>query len=95
MQDQRTYIFTPKVSTRPNKIVTYNDVSYYGKEEHSRIKKERKQSLTFDEKGNISGTEFVKRAFHNFEISAPAQKNLRDKVTWLYHLAKSRYTKTY
>lgn len=95
MQDERHYIFTPKVSTRPNKIVTYNDVSYYGKEEHTRIKKERKQRLTFDEKGNISGTEYVTRAFHNFEISAPAQKNLRDKVTWLYHLARSRYTKTY
>jgi len=95
MQDERHYIFTPKVSTRPNKIVTYNDVSYYGKEEHAKIKKERKQRLTFDEKGNISGTEYVTRAFHNFEISAPAQKNLRDKVTWLYHLARSRYTKTY
>jgi hypothetical protein len=95
MQDERHYIFTPKVSTRPNKIVTYNDVSYYGKEEQTRIKKERKQRLTFDEKGNISGTEFVTKCFHNFEISHAAQKNLQDKVTWLYHLARSRYTKTY
>lgn len=93
--NERNYIFTPKVSTRPNKIVTYNDVSYYGKEEHTKIKKERKQVLTWDERGNITGTEFVKRKFHNFEISAAAQKTLQDKVTWLYHLARSRYTKTY
>jgi len=95
MNTERHYIFTPKVSTRPNKIVTYNDVSFYGKEDLTKEKKERKQRLTFDDKGNITGTENVTRAFHNFEISAAAQKNLQDKVTWLYHLAKSRYQKTY
>jgi len=95
MQESRQYIFTPKVSTRPNKIVTYNDVTYYGKEHHTKTKLDRKQRVTYDEHGNISGTEHIKRAFHHFEISASAQKNLRDKITWLYHLARSRYTKTY
>jgi hypothetical protein len=95
MEQERQYIFTPMVSTRPNKIVTYNHVSYYGKDDTKKVTREKKQRLTFDEKGNISGTEFIKRAFHNFEISSAAQKNLRDKVTWLYHLAKSRYQKTY
>jgi hypothetical protein len=94
-ENERRYIITPMISTRPNKIVTYNHISYYGKEDKQPLKKERKQVLTFDERGHISGTAFVKRAFHNFEISHQARKNLQDKVTWLYHLARARYTKTY
>lgn len=94
-RNERRYIFTPKVSTRPNKIVTYNDVSFYGKENLKTPERLKKERLTFDERGNITGTETIKKQFHNFEISHQAQKNLQDKVTWLYHLAKSRYTKTY
>lgn len=95
MNEERHYIFTPKVSTRPNKIVTYNDVSYYGKDHNAKKERIKKERLTFDERGNITGTETIKKQFHNFEISSAAQKNLQDKVTWLYHLAKSRYQKTY
>lgn len=31
---------------------------------------------------------------HNFELSKQARKNLRDKVTWLYHFAKKQTIKT-
>lgn len=34
------------------------------------------------------------KRFHNFEISKTAQNNIRQKITWLYQLSKSRYKKT-
>lgn len=35
-----------------------------------------------------------KSVAHNFELSKQARKNLRDKVTWLYHFAKSQTVTT-
>lgn len=78
------YIFIPKISSKPNKIVLFNEVSYYGK-----IYKKPDDRVLSQEKKT------VERKFHGFKISAAAQKNLVDKVHWLYNLAKSRYVKTY
>lgn len=37
----------------------------------------------------------IEKKFHNFEISTAAQRNIREKINWLYTLARSRYVKTY
>lgn len=37
----------------------------------------------------------IKRQFHNFQISKNAQRNLQQKVHWLFHLAKKKDVKTY
>lgn len=62
----------------------FNEISYYGKPE--------KKMAT---KSVATNSATVKKQFHGFKISSQAQKNLIDKVHWLYHLAKSRYVKTY
>lgn len=80
----RDFIFIPKISSKPNKIVLYNEVSWYGKGEKNTVKTVQKA-----EKPTVA------RQFHGFKISPQAQKNLVDKVHWLYHLAKSRYVKSY
>lgn len=84
MEEKRKFIIVPKVSTRPNKIVTFNYVTWYGKGEHISVAKPQERAVNS-----------IEKKFHDFTISHQAQKNLQDKVTWLYHLARSRYTKTY
>jgi hypothetical protein len=69
---------------KPNKIVYFNEVSWYGKSD-----KKQTDSPGPDEK------QTVKKAFHGFQISKAAQKTLIEKVNWLYQLGKSRYVKTY
>lgn len=87
--------FIPKISTRPNKIVLYNEVikrsfQSNGVSIDSKLyKKEIDQDERVSRKGKIA------RSFHHFIISKPAQQNLRDKISWLFHLSRSRYVKTY
>jgi hypothetical protein len=78
------YIFLPKFSAKPNKIVLFNEVSRYG----SSDKKKGVESIS-NEKTNLT------RKFHNFNITPTAQKNLREKISWLYQLSKSRFVITY
>jgi hypothetical protein len=77
-------MFFPKFSLRPDRLSMYN---YVVNKAH------------FDENGNHvkpSRTgNTIKRQFHNFTISESAQRKLRDKIQWLYTLARSRYVKTY
>lgn len=40
-------------------------------------------------------TPTIKKKFHNFSISKNSQKNLRDKILYLFQFAKSRSIKTY
>ena len=44
--------------------------------------------------GNSAGSKSLKK-FHNFELSVNAQRKMREKINWLFALAKSRYKKTY
>ena len=81
---KRELIFIPKVSTRPGQIVLYNEVTWYGRDY------EKKKTETIATPKNQ-----IERKFHNFKISHAAQKNLKDKVNWLYHLSRSRYQKAY
>jgi hypothetical protein len=63
------------------------------------ITKSVKNSLGYWElkekpKTNTTSNKLEKK-FHNFEISANSQKNLRSKVEWLFQYARSRNVKTY
>ena len=84
MQSKRDLIFIPKISTRPNKIVLFNEVSWYGKNDKPSEKSR-----------SVSSSPKVSKQFHNFKISSAAHKNIQEKITWLYTLGKSRYVKTY
>jgi hypothetical protein len=84
MAQNREYIFLPKYSIKPNKIVYFNEVSWYGKADKK-----------VSEPSQIKAKPTVEKKFHGFQISHTAQKTLIEKVNWLYQLGKSRYVKTY
>lgn len=80
----RQYVFTPKVSLKPNQVTLYNDVCF---------STEGSDILRSIHEGQSRTP--IEKQFHNFTISRAAQKNIVQKVQWLYLLGKSSYKKTY
>jgi hypothetical protein len=84
------FSFVPKLSIRPDKIVWYQEV----------IK--RKLGLPDDIQENILSQKSTKIATtpsavkqpehntHNFQLSAKAATRIKEKVTWLYELARNK-----
>ena len=89
------YTILPAFSLQPNKIVTYNRVFHASKFEETYEKALERSQKTEKRPLELSGHNKVKRKFHNFEISTNAYRNLKSKINWLYHLAKSKSVKTY
>jgi len=84
------YTVLPKASFRPNKIVFYNQfiVNSYNTIEELEAKKTaekttEKQSVPVKSKLPVVNT-------HNFTLSVKASKRIKEKVSWLYELAKSK-----
>lgn len=63
------------------------------------VSKSYKNSMGYwelrEKKGVSSVSKKLEKKFHNFEISANSQKNLRSKVEWLFQYAKKRNVKSY
>lgn len=91
----RNYIFIPKISVSPNKVAVFNEVSWYGKMTAAE-KREQNRILHGDEVvAPAEPKPILEKKFHNFDISENGQRTIKQKITWLYHLSKSRYIKTY
>lgn len=73
----------PCFSLTPSKLVLYNRVFRNSSYDTNGVKKSK------------SIANRVTRSHHNFTISENAYRTLRNKISWLYHLSKSRYVKTY
>ena len=85
------FIISENISFTPNTITIYDkfykNSSYEGKTPtHS--KTVQNDIGTDASVRELSGMPISNR--HNFELSKQAQKNLRKKVTWLYHLARKK-----
>jgi hypothetical protein len=87
-------VFSQKFSLKTNRVVLFNEV----------LRKVARKDcdsvfdlVSLNSGKKSSSSEMVKssKQFHKFEISATAQKNIRDRINWLYTLAKSRYIKSY
>ena len=94
MNEESLYLVVPKATIRPNKIVFYNSITrripiekFSSKHASSEAKNE--VSHWGDGKGQV--TESNK---HSFEISAKAGQRIREKVTWLYELARNKTVQT-
>ena len=81
---ENRYVVMPKFSIQPNKLVSYSEVL-------RPVKNEDGSSNLYLPRGGGG----VKKSFHNFRISDNAYRNLKNKINWLYYLAKARYKKTY
>lgn len=89
---------TPMISIRPNRVSLTNYVRRIKLFEFFAPAPAGGTSPSIaSTAGNASQSAKVKlvKKFHNFEISINSQRNLRDKITYLFHFAKSRSIKTY
>lgn len=83
-----------KATIRPNKIVFYDQiVKHYNtpRTPSKPISKEVRQEL---ESWGIGSGQVTETNKHNFEISDKASSRIKEKVTWLYELAKNKTVST-
>lgn len=87
------FLFMPKISLKPDRVTKYNEVLIRNYEDGilESISKSRAKVYEPDTSKEIK----ITKKFHNFEISENAQRTIKQKVNWLYLLAKSKYIKTY
>lgn len=94
MTDDYIISVVPKASIRPNKIVFYNQIikSFPG---HTSEKTKPSQAAKKDllDMG-IGGKVMPIKNSHNFEISTKAAGRIKEKVSWLYELAKNKTVTT-
>jgi len=84
----------PKATIRPNKIVFYNQIVKHTPSDYT-----PKQTISADTRNELSSWGLCNSAVtacnkHNFEISKKAGARIREKVTWLYELAKNKTVTT-
>lgn len=95
MSNQSPFIVLPQISLRPEKIVFYNKIIKYST--NSDNNRTSKSNIT---KGVPTAPVVIKEKItsynnHNFKISNKAGNRIREKVTWLYHLAKNQTITTH
>lgn len=89
---------TPMISIRPNRLSVTQLVrrtqlgQFFKKPENVQILtiSNLSQDVTSDVKKKV-----LEKKFHNFSISVNSQRNLKDKISYLFQFAKSRRIKTY
>lgn len=82
--------FLEHISIRPSKMVVYTrEAKDYSKV--STTVKKSKTDNSYVSKSEQLRIERVRNANkHNFELSKQAQKNIQDKIQWLYHFARKK-----
>ena len=84
----------PKISIRPNKVVFYNQFvkkNYAADVSASTLAPDVKQTL---KDMGVPVQSLPECNKHNFEISFKAASRIKEKVTWLYELAKNKTVTT-
>lgn len=89
---------TPMISIRPNRVSLTSLIrrvnlgQFLPKQENNKcsdfVSHSRVQEKAIEKKTLV-------KKFHNFEISENSQRNLRDKIAYLYQFARSRKIRTY
>lgn len=90
MNEDYNITIVPKASIRPNKIVFYNQViKNYNtpKEPSTKLNKELACELASLGFGNKM---MPLKNSHNFELSKKAGERIKEKVSWLYELARNK-----
>lgn len=84
----------PKASIRPNKVVFYNQViKTYSTPRPEKIKLAPGLKAEMSALGFGCSSMPIKNS-HNFEISKKASERIKEKVSWLYELAKNKTVTT-
>lgn len=88
--DELRFTIVPKASFRPEKIVFYNQVIktvLTPSAPRTTISKETKTEL---HSWGIGTKRAVQINLHNFELSKKAAQRIKEKVSWLYELARNK-----
>lgn len=94
MLAESTFLVIPKASIRPNKIVFYNQIikgNPQGSTPKTTLSAELRKELST---WGITTAKVTASNKHNFEISKKASHRIREKVTWLYELARNKTVTT-
>ena len=91
MANQHEYISVEKQSLTPDKLVLYRSTIKREIQNYTTWQRDLNQPDICEEIKKSDPRKMPERRFHNFEISETAQRNIKQKITWMYHLAKSRY----
>lgn len=88
------YKFIPKVSIRPDKIVLYNQVIKYFNTPEANEKHVAPKSKVGQQSRQNQVIKLPESNKHNFQLSAKAATRIKEKVTWLYELARNKTVTT-
>lgn len=94
MSEEYTFVVIPKATIRPNKIVFYNQVikrSNGPEIAKTTISAETRKELN---SWGIGTPRAVQINSHNFELSKKAAGRIKEKVEWLYELARNKTVTT-
>jgi len=83
MKSNILYSVAEKVSLRPNKLVCYNEI----------LKFDTINQCVINRVHNCSGGVQLKK-FHNFEISKNATREISNKISWLWAMARKKQITT-
>lgn len=95
MSEENRFTILPKITIRPNKITFYNQ--FYKNNVVDPVSKKLDNVVNDEFLKSIGAvaTRLPESNKHNFEISKKAGNRIKEKVTWLYHLAKSQTITTH
>lgn len=85
------YIISENISFTPNTLTIYD--KFYRNQNYNGKAPSFSKSVPDHDRSNAPQADNKFHGIsnrHNFELSKQAQKNLRKKVTWLYHLARKK-----
>lgn len=84
------YKFIDKISIRPDKIVKYSQVIKYYNTPEANIAYMEKKKTSAKKEDNASVIQMPLDNKHNFQLSGKAAGRIKEKVTWLYELARNK-----
>ena len=88
---QNRYTVVEKISLTPNSLSIYNRFYLNGVRDKLDISNSLRKELASMGLADIAPLPKTRNSVsHNFQLSKQAQKNLREKVNWLYYFAKKK-----
>lgn len=90
MERNFDYRFVPKISIRPDKIVRYDQVIKWWNNPIDNAREVCPKSTQKSTRVQVPENKLPDSNKHNFQLSAKAATRIKEKVTWLYELARNK-----
>lgn len=90
MERSFDYRFIPKISIRPDKIVRYDQVIKWHNNPAGNARECEPKVTQKTNRVQVKENKLPESNKHNFQLSAKAATRIKEKVTWLYELARNK-----